>query len=204
KGEFETTEAYEARARSAQGRLSDDIAVIVPVPEHHARYNADRQEMKVSYISGEAVLATDLALGPRYDSVYHIIVSQSIRPTGTYTGANAFGRRATVVRQEGNRVGLTFPGLNSSLGWPSGYSSSGIVLRMDPEAARRAKNNFAVMFVGSLKPPFVLTGSIHRTPTIQAPFDTTINLRSLNMDPVCAVLVNRATGEVLRSLRLRS
>lgn len=205
RGEFETTEAYQARARSAQAQLSDDIAVIVPVPSSHVRYDADRQEMSISYMAGESILASDLASGsePGQGMFYHIIVSQDIRQTGTYTGSNAFGRQVTVIRQEGSRTGLTIPGLIST-GWPVGYSSTGVTLRMDPEAARVAKDGFAVLFVGSLWAPYILTGRVGRSPTIQRPYDTTISLRSLNMEPVCAVLVNRGTGEVVRPLRLRS
>lgn len=203
KGEFETTAAYQDRLRGLVN-LPEDLAIIVPIPEFIPKYDADRQRLTVSYITGGRVLPADsnFGIGGANGSFNYIVAQTSpSRTTGTYIGQNAFGRSATVVRTEVTVHGLSVPNV-STMGWPSGPGRSEITLNLDPDAARVAKSNLAVLFVGAPRPPYLLTGMKVVTPTVQRPLHETTNVRALSMDPVCAVLVNRATREVIRPMPL--
>src|SRR5215213_2307098 len=49
KGEFETTEAFRARAAAANPSLqADDAAVLLPIPPVLVRYDADKREFNLS------------------------------------------------------------------------------------------------------------------------------------------------------------
>ncbi len=196
KSEFETSTAYEERLRSAQGRSTVDVAVLVPVRESGVTYSADTQEMRIG--CGAVLFNTSNVSAPGFRSIDYINVADSVHPTGTYTGATVFGARASVYRQQRNHVGLSIPGL-ARHGWPSSdYGGRPTAVPMNPDTARRSKNSFAVMFVGDLVPRFIETGDWHYSPTLRNPTETTLRARILMMRPTCAVLVNRDTKQVIR------
>jgi hypothetical protein len=227
KDEFETTEQFQARvdamvrATLARNNLSpDNVAITINVPSIDVEYEADLQVLKVgvklSYLPApfdntHALLHTRyinlLSFSSMANYKNHIATDYiadneeySLGATGSYVGSNAFGLKKKVLETHASSIGLLVPNLGSS-GWPQGDGDHRVTLPgITPDVARSAKDSFAVLFVGALQAPYVVTGESHISPTVRFPMEITTQQEVVRMTPRCAAMVNRKTGEVLRNL----
>ena len=147
KGEFETTAQFQTRAAASQGS-TDDISVLVPVPQDIGSYSADKGAWNFNF----GLLPTGFASAQNLQSVQYVVASSIVRPTSVYTASNAFGAKTQVVKRVGTQIGLSFPGVSGFGGWPT-YVGVDKPVYMTPDVAQRSRGHMAVLFVGSLVAP---------------------------------------------------
>lgn len=206
KDQFESTEAYRARAITAarasferQGRNIEDLAVIIPLPAPLSTYDADKQELQIGNVH-LGVYRTSIGVTANSRTFSYIPISETRANAGTYTGSNAFGARTEVVRRVGNDIGLIpIPEVFSN-SWPTRYRGS-LKFTMSPDEARRTKPGLAILLIGSLDPPFVETGRYVRSATFRSPFEVNIQIRGLVMRHDCIAFVDRLNNRVLSTDR---
>jgi hypothetical protein len=193
KGEFETTEAYEARrAGVAKGVYA------FRVPDVDVTYDTDAGEFtltvfkETSYRELEA--DRDHAL---------LVLAKSSVETGRYVGSNAFGATRTVRRVTEREWGVAIPG--------EGFGKLTMQLKVPAERAKELKERLAVLAVCAFGPESVpqritgafadeegATGAHVSTATLDSPIDLQSYVHEVKADVKSLWVFDRATGEVLK------
>jgi hypothetical protein len=204
KGEYETTEHYKERTTDAAklafshaglGSLGADVAFLAPVTDDTTyQYNADTQTLDF-YLG---ILIMQHASSSTSSEINYVFVSSKPKPTSVFSASNAFGVRTDVIKSEENVIGISFPG-NSDLPWLRPYTKQSPI-HMTPDAARLAKQNLAVLFVGPLVAPFVESGLNYNSATMQLPIERNYQVRAIKIRPTCSALVNKTTGKIILRL----
>ncbi|MBP2315457.1 hypothetical protein [Azospirillum soli] len=201
KDEFETTPAYEARVAAAVERLtatlsaqtgSAPVVLDISLSASVATYDADRGVLE---ITGAVVPMTTMRADGRYRTV--IVTDKLDHDISTYTGQNAYGAKAEVVKVRDRQAGVVVdetsdPGRSGH--WP--YSSFKATVALSPDRARAAKASLRAVVMGDLRAPFLVRGNDYITPTFQVPFDKTTETLAVVLQPKCSLIYNAATRDV--------
>lgn len=199
KKEFETTDEFKKRLSSRieqVNRLAQSkdgtLAVLVPIPEHRIRYQAD---------SAKILIGSELGLlnASLYD---YIVAERTERTTGSYIGSNAFGVSREVYQTQRAELGLRFPGSYGFYdSWPGPFNPAAIT--MPREEAQKSKKSFGVLFIGQLKPPYLSRVGGRKGAKLDDPEDVDTKAEVLEMDVICAVIYNRATDKIVRGITFK-
>lgn len=231
KGEFETAAEFEQRQAQARAKCKERYLIATPVDPEKIRYDADKQVLLVTVWALKNTGSTDDELSSMFGwssdlkkEKVEIRYGTSIWPNvewafprerrtdGTYDGQNAFGVRATIIKEE-----ITAKGVFEREGARGGDILDGedvwfrrqpknvevslrsaFEIKVDPDRARALKQNGALRAGVLVAPrfPFYATGVARQTPTIQSPFDRTTHTRYLVGD-IQAVALYDAGGQLI-------
>jgi len=201
KDEFETTDAYIARIDAVPVDSSEVVFVKVGMFDPLSSlvsYDADSQELTISL---DAVNVMDMVSpGIALDQYSCLPVLRTAHRQSQSIGSNAFG--AAKVIQETNS---TFYGLvpTNDLGCDSGVGQSiSFKLGMLPDDARRiSRYANATLFLGRYERTTghtaAFSGSNYSKPTMDSPYEETINANCVSMRLESVWLFDRRTGDVL-------
>ncbi len=170
------------------------------------RYHVLSSARTASYLS-----TSELALKNKKNDVqldgYHLIVPKryyELSTLGTYEAENAFRMKKVVLRQSLSETGVYFYfGESDELFGGRSWISTGqpILMKMNAEKARAAKEHIGVLLAGSLMAPFYHQKRSRQSPAFDAPIDRTEQLRAVVARPECAAIIDLKSGEVLLRLR---
>lgn len=231
KGEFETAAQFEQRQAAARAKCKERYLIATPVDPEHIRYDADKQVLLVTVWALKNTGTTDDELNSLFcwsselkkanvEIKYGTSIWKNVewafprdrRDVGTYDGQNAFGFRATIIKQE-----ITSRGIFERQGARGGDILDGedvwfrrqpknvevslraaFEIKADPDRARAFKQNGALRAGVLVAPrfPFCATGVVRDTPTIRDPFDRTTTARYLIGDIQCVALYD-SEGKLL-------
>lgn len=231
KGEFETAAQFEQRQAEARARCKERYLIATPVDPEKIKYDADRQVLIVTVWALKNTGTTDDELGAIFgwsselrNAKIEIKYGTSIWPNvewafprdrravGTYDGQNAFGVRATIIKEEvaatgifereGARGGDIVDGedvwfrrqpKNVEVAMRAAFE-----FKADPDRARMFKQSGALRAAVLVAPrfPYFATGVVRSTPTIRNPFDRTTTVRYLVGD-IQAVALYDSSGQLI-------
>jgi len=210
KGEFETTEEYKKRLTVVLkdfAPLSVTDSYAFKVPEFSVSYDPDIQAYKVG--GGRWCRR-----GSNDDRNYVSCTIGSIdRNESTYTGANAFGRTATIHRVIEKNFALAFP-VNSAavkrlLTWERLSHTNYRFEDRLPVSMEKAKSlkgmEVAALLVGNfLEARFINSDNdrVSDSPTINKPYDITVYSKSVPFYPQRLIYYVVETGEILKQIQL--
>lgn len=187
KGEFETTEQFEARKKAPPPAV---YAFVAPKPD--ARYDADAAAFTVELTRYDA----KGAYGQFIDSL--IAVVDKIDSSRFYDASNAFGVSVKVYQRTIGRWGIVIPDE------PQRYLK--LKVPVPPDRAQALKDRLSLMVVvrtNAESRPLVSskdkleTGSSYEKPTIKRPEEATIYEHGLEADLLGIWVFDRESGEVL-------
>lgn len=167
KTQFETTTEYEARqAKQVQeAGIQTNNVFCEATPPHLIAYNADTKEVKI------------YRLGPKG-------VRNEVEK-GSYTGQNAYGASATIIKSMEEIWELKLP-----------YMSSDVFVSMPPDQAKIELQDLRFAMVGDISKPYVSRYEYESTPTIRDPRDKTTVTFSVHYTPKQFMLYNDKTKEI--------
>jgi hypothetical protein len=198
KGEFETSSAFSSRMdASANLPLFGSVypaslfAFAVHERDNSARYDADTQLMKVSirYYSDQ-ILKAGSTLVPS------VIVNQRTASQGRYEGSNAYGAKAQIdrIKLEVCALGI----VNAERGpYRVGWKERTVTYRISAEKAQEMKGHVAIVYVGTLQPPYVQEFYDFLRPTLDHPVDKTYGGKLLLLQLHRTLIIDERTGEIL-------
>jgi hypothetical protein len=191
KGEYETTEAYESRIRSALPQGT--VAVTQKVDPSGTIFDADTGALTIpEYDLPQAmkIIETDGSFVGWLAPVF----SQRMK-TGRYIGQNGFGAKTVVTREEEANIGLAWVRDSG----PHFNPDADIKIAMTPEKARKYRQDLGVFLVGTLVKPYVARATTFDEATLDDPTELTVGLVGITVAPICTGVYSRKTHEVLFS-----
>lgn len=233
KGEFETATQFEQRLAAARARCKERYLIATPVDPEKIKYDADRQVLVVTVWALKNTGSSDDELGSifgwsselrknkieiAYDRFNNVewAFPRDRRVVGTYDGQNAFGVRATIIKEEVTATGI----FERKAGGDIVYGEdvwfrrqpkdvevamrAAFEIKADPDKARTLKQVGALRAAVLVSPraPFYATGVDRSTPTIRDPFDRTTTARYLIGD-IQAVALYDSSGQLLATRETR-
>ncbi|HEV7372040.1 hypothetical protein [Arenibaculum sp.] len=207
KDEFETTQAFWRRIgpkidgvlAKAGGEADGTLVVTFPLDEALATYEADKGILTIGNIASRLLRLGRIVVDRDHGPSTYVSVSSNERRVGRYVGGNAFGATTNVVKVERDVVGVAVPSYGRYF-WPNEFTP--IQARLAPHEARAAKTALAVMMVGRLRAPFILTWRDRDLPEFDNPVDRTTDIEVLNFAPDCAAVLDRSSGKILADIPL--
>jgi len=163
RGEFETSDQYDARRRAGVEK-EGTLVFVLPPGTPDVTYSADAQETTIRLRTGHTLFAVGGSVSGNTLVVRSALVSRS-----SYVGSNAFGVgkliESSVSRSYGVDVAPWSPlTLNES--------DTAFTFSMDTEEARASKRFLRVALVGKLTESRVYPSEERHTPTITEPWDS--------------------------------
>jgi hypothetical protein len=187
KGEFETTEQYEARRKPAAGVYA--FGGLLSIVE----YDADKALFRVRFYREKAIAGYSRA---RESMLQFSHTSETVR---TYTASNALGGMVKASEIKEDRWGVLIP--------DSGGESE-FFMAVPPDRARELKPRLellGIVRVGPESTPDLLkgvpntddTGYEHTKATFQSPRDVSIDYHAIRASVIGVWLYDKKTGEIL-------
>lgn len=190
KGEYETTQAVEARL--ANIAPSGQVFFSVPNSKVVTKYDADTQTLSVGKFSFPPATTTLRARKDRELIYYNgFELSHEAREGGSYVGQNAFGAVANVERLEASSIVVAW--LDDG---PTLRPADEIFLHISPSDAPAARENLGIFIAGKLQKPFVLKDETFSAATIDDPVSYTSHNEAVIFEPECAAVYDIATGKI--------
>jgi hypothetical protein len=194
KGEFETTDQYRQRLMALRGERYYAFLYSTLL-----RYNADKQGFTVTVfgdrLKGDAgLLSGDLRA---------IVVGESSKIVGHYSGSNAYGARVTVSRRVGSELAVVVSGASVFQSSALGHD---FFLPMLPQQASGRKASLAFLIVFRPEPHetagFTMTATDYYAPEISTPIEQTITWKYIFGGDASLWAYDRKTGEILGKFAL--
>lgn len=214
KDEFETSDAFQARAAATRAKLPAEITLAIDFDPSKAIYNADNKEFTIDKrVVGSAIFDWSPVFGPAapfqgqleygdgVGSNVDIEVSSKSITTGTYSAQNSYGANATIAKIERTEY-LVFDKMAESplkilLG---NISKEPVLFRLSApiDEARTLKPNLRMAIILTPKAPFFVIGAGRQaqTPTVASPLDVTETIQAVVGNIRCLLLTDN-TGKVL-------
>lgn len=183
KGEFETTEAFNARMRNLGatplvGTISGDELIPLTLASGTtlldkitSRYDADNEALGVSIEMSAPVIGVEMDFHKRSVPLRH-----DVRSSESYVGQNAYGAKVIIQKTYADLYELIILNFQSFKSPRDTESTFGDVitakLKMSPTEAMTAKPNLRVLALVRLRDPFFLNGYVRHKPTVTEPTDT--------------------------------
>lgn len=200
RGEFETTEQFNARRSAAMGSRRDFVFVL-DADQSEFRYIADSGFMSVEIVR-EALDSfpgeDDMPAVPRFR------VRTISHRLGSYIGKNSFGVAKTVTVSKTEELGVLMRstsglfldnGNGGKVNLEDSPAEFAFPMRMD--LARTAKPFMRVALVGSISDPRVFRNSSSSSATIDYPFDTKTARSYLNLNLAEIRVIDSRTGAMV-------
>jgi hypothetical protein len=217
KGEFETTQEFEARklretsAPISPGLSLDSLlAFDIKNSSGETIYDADAKAMTVAIALGKPMSGTTF-LGSMRD-----FTVESAYEKDSYEGSNAYGAKVQVTRHRGTSFGLAIDNFKdfgmkrylTSLTRKLGYSADlhktdafVIEISMDVETAKRVKSGLTALAVVKLSHPPTFTGTFYSKPTYNKPDEYFVIHNYLSAHLLELWIYDKNTGEVFAKLK---
>jgi hypothetical protein len=206
RGSFESNSAYRMRtvakletveALEIEQTGRPALVFSLPIPAYRLTYDAAAHELWIGSELG--LLRGGSAIGMRD----FILVSSSERQVGSHLATVAYGAHGgpgiqqEVAKITGDQLGIILPG-GTSMGWPANYAR--LHVPMTPSEAAAAKQAFAVLFVGHLQEPYLITGEFIQEPKLGDPVDKHLTVEALRIAVDCAAIYDRSSGRLIRPI----
>lgn len=217
KGEFETTEQYEARkSKVSQSPITGQF-VERDFLEEGAEYDADKQRYVIrEYVLGSAPALWNVGLGrvKRDDldigySNHAVELSETSKAGDAYEASNAYGATVQVTTKHTETIAIfdkkkkraTNPNWESEFKIKSerGYKFGAIGIDVPIEEAKALKGNMRLAVFVTPKKPFTFTFDHVMGAKINRPRDLFMNFDVIVGDVSCAVITDKA-GTVLKTI----
>ncbi|BAI95711.1 hypothetical protein Sj15T_00600 [Sphingobium sp. TA15] len=212
KGEFETTDAYQARL--AAGAASGPLIISKKIEgAEYLSYNADKAAFEVkSYLFDNSNFsAWDTFYWAKSDvkastiGNLDVAISSSEVATGTYSAQNGFGARTTVTKLTRTEKAI-FDRETASYGEQLFIANKDAIVGEVPMSVAEAqsfKPQAKIAFVVVPKLPYVVRANFPQgETTISNPTDVRVNSTVLVADIQCGLLMN-GTNRVIASFQTR-
>lgn len=196
KGEFETTDAFNARMEQEDKlplfgsvNKTDNLALLISDPE--TGYNADNQSFKI-------LLPTEWSSQDKY--MLGIKGQEISRETKTYTGGNTYGARVNVKSYSSSTSVLAIT--NHMDFAPEGSTPIDryvriVVENVPVDIAKKLKGNLSAVCVFKLELPFIATDGFLSKPAISDPTEV-FKYNELIFGRISSVIIfNKKSGKVL-------
>jgi hypothetical protein len=182
KGEFESTDVFEARKAAFWVRSLGDASRIVvdaKIPPHQLTYNADAGVMQVKYVVN----------GGGRGQVSTIQFGEKLSDTGGYTAHNSYGAQVDVTALRNVKELLEFSqdqivGDGGSRGWPEWQ------IPMSTDEARAFKADPHIKVWIALRSPFYVNDVEHLKATYDDPTDVWVHNHKWVGDVKCAIFTS--------------
>ncbi len=214
KGEFESTQEYEARLAQARTTpvianlsLSDTFAGQIDLSKgtHEVRYDADQKVLRVTLELDLAVLDTGSF---RYENrLKEIRLKERTKVLDVYTGKTAAGVEREVPKRQMDSWELLFTNFQSFPFKRGKYADVTfdmelpIALPMDVPAAKAAKPNLRALAVFQFKEPYIRNYENHVMPTLSLPEERLLHWYFLVTEVKEIWFYNLEMGEVYSKIR---
>lgn len=207
KGEFESTDQYNARKASAVAKLGG-VLVIKKTPEDrkHLTYDADAKKLNIgTYAFHNLGLNSSALFG--YDAPYRgvmkrgltnfeVVIEEDESVTGTYDASNSYGAKTKVSKLFRRTRGI-FEGeapFDKSALFPDAEKGPYFAgsIPMTPEDAMRLKPTLQLAYVVAPKAPYFLSAiyDFPSTPTIANPREVKNEVSALIADIQCGLVLD--------------
>ncbi len=205
KGEFETTDDYNTRVAASGSNIPETLIVSVPLDLKMITYNADKAafEIKTYAVNINGAYWPSAFAGSPYANTIPVrsygdlgqVVATIDRPTGTYTGQNAYGVSWTVTRVTRRFDGI-FEGPPRSYGMTLFQPKDGPApiweMPVPLDIARALKPRLRAAFLIAPKAPFYFanTRPLGNAVTIDNPNEFIQNSRVIVADIRCLIITD--------------
>jgi hypothetical protein len=198
----ETNDEFEMRAEKLLGDArkivgNDSFKFTVPVPADQVTFDPTAGALTVhpAAISG-GLVPTIVGNGNR------VVVSRSIRNTGTTNIETPFDGRQQITKQEEIVLAVNVGG-GDYLRWPRGFKS--LTFQVPTDETRRAKPataspQLAVLFTGKLRSPYLIQEVTRQNSNQDVLRDLTIYTTAVTIDLECAALVDATRNLTLATI----
>ena len=202
KSEFETSASYSDRMNALGSRkldgartFAEPLAFVASDSMIESMYVADEGFLDVTAKWGDT---SQTIAGRRYPGS---IVSERSAGVNSVTLSNAFG--ATVRGTESRRTVCTLVFANNR-SFDEDRDAISALIPMTPAEAKAAKQQLALLYVGTIASPYLGTYVASHTATLDDPHKVTWNGDSLVVNLSEVWLFNRATGKVYKKVPVAS
>ncbi|WP_260685056.1 energy transducer TonB [Variovorax sp. KBS0712] len=207
KGEYETTEAYEARVANALGDLAGQVIVDVPIDSKFMVYDADANRLDVqsyAFSNGTTKYSGVFGYGTPFDGKIKygmsgnkdvVYPSEEVR-LGSYLGVTALGAKVRVSKIRRTTKAI----FEREARWNEGlFANPKAAMSFDnitPATARQMKATAKAAIVYSPKAPYFAKGKFPwGEPTLEGPMDIDETIEVAIGTIHCALLLD-STGKV--------
>lgn len=213
KGEFETTEAFNTRLATLEGKpLIGSIKKDALIPLSISNGSSILDKVTSVYDADKNELTAGLELESPIIGVRAELEKRAARlkvlfgPTSTYVGQNAFGAKVQIEKRYTYVSEVLIENFRDFLTAPTGtYKDTVTVnLRMGPSEAIAAKSNLRVLALLRLTDPYFKEGFMSHEPTVSEPRDTLTVFKYLVGDVSELWFYNYSSGQVYAKLQART
>jgi hypothetical protein len=206
KGEYETTEAFNARQSAAMANWPSSFVIGYRPNLQYLKYDADRGAMDVpAYFFSNLTTSYHYVFGslesPFYGKIKYglgdnidIVVGETERTAGSYRGSNAYGAMATISKIQRSTKAIwereakfgedIFPDQQAGVGALLGS------IPMSVQQAQSLKAGASAALVIAPRWPFFAQGTRKWEPTITSRTDVTNDISVIVADIQCALLLD--------------
>lgn len=202
KSEYETTAAYTARIAALAGRkidgartMADRVAFVDQGGDIVATYVADAGHLDVTAKSDNVLQTVDGV------SRAGVIVSERLEGARGVVMSNEFGAKVRGTEARRSACALAFKNIENS---DEHLDAVSALIPMTPGEGKAAKRQLALMYVGTIAPPFVGTYEGFHKATLDDPHQISWHGDSVVLNLSEVWLFNRATGQVYKKTPVRS
>lgn len=198
KSEFETTEQYQARLIKPTGGEVYAFPLQNVAVGPNIAYNADKGELVIEILEDWGIVAS---YTPNRN-VRAVSVKKTTL-TSTYPGGNAFGATVQVRKSDESVYGLVIPGPAPGPGTERFHRFT-LSVPADDARELKSKNRIGILFI--CEPdvrtdiPLTITGFDYTKPTLNSPYETTVNYHYLRVNLLALWLYDTATGRIFQKL----
>lgn len=205
KGEFETTDQYNARIAGANGSNKPlMISKKIESPDFMT-YNADKMAFEIkSYLFDNTNFQAWLAMTTAKVDIdasslsnIDVVISSTRKVTGTYTAQNGFGAKGVISRV--TKTDFAIFDKKANLGESIFFSNEEVIgeIPISIEKAKNFKNEAKAAFVIVPKSPYFVKATFpFGQTTITNPVDMTVNANVILADIQCALLLDKTNTVV--------
>jgi hypothetical protein len=194
KGEFETTEKFQARLEAIKTiNLSGSIymgsllAFAKDIDAENVSYDADARMLKIRYVSPSI---SNLA---NSDVTAGFISDLKEASSKTYSGSNAYGKTVNVKQTVYDGCAVGFVNFVRIDAYGAGKT---IEREMEIEDAKVTKANLAVLYLGQLTEPYSSKYENYKKPTIDFPYESVHSGRMILIRVEQTWIYNKKTGVI--------
>ena len=198
KSEYETTAAYNARIAALSGRkidgartMAEPVAFVVAGRDIASTYVADAGHLDVTAKPERVSLIVER------DSRPGVIVSDRSEEERRVVMSNAFGAKVEGTAAQRTVCALAFRNISDFDQRVKGVSA---LVPMTPAEAKAAKQQLALMYVGTIAPPFLGTYEDYHKATLDDPHEVSWRGDSVVLNLSEIWLFNRATGTIYKKV----
>jgi hypothetical protein len=217
KGEFETTEEFQARTQREANApvlgslpIASSLAFRVKNTSGESVYDADNKLMTVAI-----ALSTPKKGVSSIDTMRALTVDYELQKS-SYEASNAYGAKTQVEKHTGKDYDLAFNNYDDfevvkyidTRTKESGYSSDIfardtylVKIPMDIPTAKRVKEHLSILAVTRLVAPYTFEGAFYKKPTMNSPDEYFVQYYQLNTDLLEVWVYDETTGEVFAKLK---